>query len=623
MKKAYRVGVRRFLSDSELKKHIAVISDNVDVIDEITLFLEISHHGYYKLDVIKEICDTVKRRIPEYRKAGVKSVGINTLCTIGHLDECWDILPPVPFGTIVGPDGKISKSCMCPNSSDYLEYISEKYRIMAEAYPDYIKVNDDIPLDNHAVVKSEHGKKKKKCISDFNKSYGHNLSREELCRQLELSPEIYRQWDEFHIGIYENLGLAVEKAVHSVNEKIEIGLMIGSPLSKFEKAFGAVRVRPGGSFYTDDTPIEALIKAHRCGPQISDCIPEVQSDIQYEFENFPYQQLGKSNTLSRAECSLALMIGCNGIAYNTMMRYDFPAIYPLVRENSAYWDEMERKCRGKYNTGLNFFDLFVASDFNLLGVPVSYDKNAPASVLSGDYAKHLTDSEIRKLLSGGLLLDRQAFMILCDRGFSEYTGCRIKEDFTNSMTEFFTDDPINRTVEGFIRDPFMNFKGDRTVSSLELGDGCRCVATLKTVLGEDKGCCLSAFENSLGGRVAVSTYLPFEMLRYSQKRIQLLNLADWLCKGTDIRINADKKIAPFVRKGADGSIAVMLFNCDFDPTGEFTVTLRCDRTSGTVKLLRYDGSYQDLKTEKVSDGIEITVPDITPWHEAFITVSAE
>ena len=111
MKLAFRFGYFRYAEDRDFEENLAFIGENIDLVDEITLFVEFSHHGYWPIEWQKKSADLLERRVRAYRGAGVKSVGKNVLATIGHLDENFDILPAPPMQTMVGDDGRVSRSC--------------------------------------------------------------------------------------------------------------------------------------------------------------------------------------------------------------------------------------------------------------------------------------------------------------------------------------------------------------------------------------------------------------------------------------------------------------------------------------------------------------------------------
>jgi len=143
MKVAQRIHVHSWLDDKAFARATAFCLDYRDCMDEITLFTDDSHHGYRPLETIREYCAVMRKRLEWFRENGFKSVGVNVLCTIGHVDEAFTCFDS-PFVPITGFDGRRSKSCFCPEHKDLQAYVEEKYRIMAETNPDFLWVDDDI-----------------------------------------------------------------------------------------------------------------------------------------------------------------------------------------------------------------------------------------------------------------------------------------------------------------------------------------------------------------------------------------------------------------------------------------------------------------------------------------------
>lgn len=130
MKKALRIGYHRYYNDAVFAEHLAFIKRNADVIDELALFTEYSHYGYWDLETSAKNAEVIKNRIGQYRKAGIKRVGVNILCTMGHVEEGWDVFPKAPLQYQVNQDGAVSSSCLCPSNDAFLEYIKKDMRFM-------------------------------------------------------------------------------------------------------------------------------------------------------------------------------------------------------------------------------------------------------------------------------------------------------------------------------------------------------------------------------------------------------------------------------------------------------------------------------------------------------------
>ena len=121
MKTALRILDKTYFKDEDFKQHLEFVKENLDYIDEVTIFLEYCHHAYMPLDEVRKRMSVIKARIEEYRRLGIKSVGINVLNILGQTDEAWDVIPKSPVPTMVSHSGRVSPSCFCPNTEKFKE----------------------------------------------------------------------------------------------------------------------------------------------------------------------------------------------------------------------------------------------------------------------------------------------------------------------------------------------------------------------------------------------------------------------------------------------------------------------------------------------------------------------
>jgi hypothetical protein len=139
------------------------------------------------------------------KQAGIPSVGINVLATIGHANEAWDYNAPLPFQPMVGHDGLVSRGCACPNTKEFRNYVRAKYELVAKAKPDFIWVDDDIRMHQHGVA---YGCFCTTCLEIFNRISGGQLhTRESLVAALNdpARRELRLAWVEQNIRSLESL----------------------------------------------------------------------------------------------------------------------------------------------------------------------------------------------------------------------------------------------------------------------------------------------------------------------------------------------------------------------------------------------------------------------------------
>lgn len=616
MKKAFRFGYNRYTADNAFEENLQYVRENRDMIDEITLFVEYSHHGYWPLEWQEKSCAVLKDRMNRYRKAGIKSVGINVLATVGHIDESFDVLPKPPMQVMVGDDGSVSRSCPCINSGEYTEYILRRYEMLAECGPDFIWVDDDFRIPRHGVANPCFCPK---CVADFSEEYGHVFDRESLVAAIAADEEVKKAFDAFRIGKFTALAEKIERAVHAANPSVKIGFMTSPEwreviwLDKFKATMG----RPGGGFYKDDYPADVIRKAFDVEKQIA-LYPAYITDIQYEFENFPYQEFAKSQTLIKTECALALTNGCNGILYNAMFVYHYPRLMDTIRSCAKQWDILSDLCGKGTNRGI-FGNERACLFFAELGVPLAASiKEASAFVLCGEDARKLSDEEWLDLFKGGVLMDGDAFAEAEKRGFARYCGVATDRVFDNGMSERLTDHDLTGGRGGYKRDIFMNFWYDhKKVYTYKTAEGCGVLSNLEDVNHTPQGPACTVFENELGGRVCVAGYFFPEFFRCREMQQLLLNVLDYLSGKLPAKAYGDGRVHLSCRDGETHTVLCAV-NCSMD-TGDIVVEAVGDYKR--LLLIEKDGTTKELAAEPTESGVRLKLCGINAWD--YIVVLCE
>jgi hypothetical protein len=149
---SWRVGLPHWETDEAFGRPMGLLQKHRPVVDEVALFETITHHLYIPLDAFARRMDLAAQRLDACRQAGIPAAGINVLCTIGHINEAWSYIPPLPFQAMVGHDGGVSTGCACPNTPEMRAYVRAKYRLVATARADFIWVDDDIRMHNHGIM---------------------------------------------------------------------------------------------------------------------------------------------------------------------------------------------------------------------------------------------------------------------------------------------------------------------------------------------------------------------------------------------------------------------------------------------------------------------------------------
>ncbi len=638
---SYRIFPGQYESDEQFSRFLVFLKEYPDAVDEIALMDEpFPRPAGLPLEAVGTITERLKKRIAELRQAGIHSVGINVAHTLGH----WDVpgMPFTPLPPAVGHDGSRSTTCMCPNSSEFRDYIQKRYAMMASTGADFIWVDDDFRAQNHGPAYP--------CFCSLClQMFGREKERTALVAKLN-TPEntsLRKEWSEFCAVSLEGLARDIHSAVFNVNPKVELGLMTigysnstyaGYPIHRWMTAMGASRGRPGHGFYTDEKPGLLINKALDVARQVRD-YPSGVTTIAYELENAPYITLDKSVRTVINECTLALMMGCNGFALNMLNRYqgtleDFHPHMRAIAQERSQWKTLVDSSAGLPLAGFWPADhpmlmanrvvdekgwFFEGGSYNIqapnqlleMGIPFAADsRHALGTILSGKVAEAFTTEELRDMLSKSVMLDVFALSVLWERGLGDLTGVKPGEDVLVAVTERFTDHPLNGTNAGFVREAYAK-PGERPGTLIPISGGVIDLSHLVRHDGTDLGSCLTLYTNELGGRVAVSSYAPWNRIGLGPKRRQVIAMTDWLSEGRlPAIIDQTVRVAPFVRQSPDGRVVVVLFNTSLDATGMLTLRLRARPQH--VSQVSASG-FRPLGT-RVSEGETVVeVPSIPPW----------
>ena len=651
---AWRIFVHSYETDESFAGLQQFLLAHREVVDEVAFFETLTHHLYLPLEVFSERAAVLKRRVQSLKMAGIPSVGINVLCTLGHLNEGWHCWPPLPFQPMMGHDGSLSGSCACPNTAEFRAYIRAKYRLMAEAQPDFIWVDDDIRMHHHGV---NYACFCPACLAIFSRTTGREWERESLVAALDHQDgaALRQAWVRQNADTLTALLADVAETIHAVNPAIITGLMTagvewssysGYDFDRWFAALHATKGRPGGGYYSDHRPGEVIDKMIDIGRQLVH-MPDTVTDRQYELENYPYCRLDKAAATVVNECTLALASGTNGIAFNALGALDGRQLVerqPLmeaIARHRPYWEAIETAGKGlpvrglwpvwtaqkaekqQVEAGQSWWAYDGRYSFNRclglaeLGLPLCMAHAAADGViLTGRLPDLFTDEELREMLSGGVLLDTAALDVLGERGLGDLTGVQVAKRFDNGVKERFTADPLNGAAGATERYVNIEFWGDARGQADVLAPitpDVRILSELVNYQEEVHGPCMTAFENALGGRVVVAGFAPWTFLGSSAKRTQLQNIADWLTRGTlPLRIDSMVKMTPFFRLSADRTRgSLVLLNAGLDAIEQVELHLRIKQTP--IRLARPGQAPFDIAPEWSAEGCRLTLRDIPAW----------
>ena len=433
-------------------------------VDEIIVKVdaETFSHGHPTLEWVRAYQPKLARIREAMDRLGI-IFSINPWFTLGHCDRGWDGSSVPEIDRIVGHDGAACRECACPLSSAWREHLLAVWRLYAETGPRVLWVEDDIRNFNHSpatfgcfcpahlkMFSRRIGKKvgRKKVVQAILKSgKPHPWRREYLAMQGEIMVDVARQ---------------LSTAVQEVDPGIHLGLMSsghhyhsieGRKWTEFGEALAGDRAlysRPPLGMYTE-TSLHDLYYNQDSIKGTRRVLPRGVLE-QAEVDNGFFSLYTCSVAMTFLKIATSIGYGCDGVTMNlfdhngTPMEQE-PALGRFLSENKAFFSGLAGVCRrpGRYR-GVQLLHHPDASSFKVLsedseyssldpaqhagmehlealGIPTTYDDEDVVSV-SGQLLRALAKKQIRKLLSGGLLLDGSAARVLVERGFGNEIGLK-------------------------------------------------------------------------------------------------------------------------------------------------------------------------------------------------------
>jgi hypothetical protein len=650
MKISWRIDVSQWRPDTQFERLLAIFQAHNSVVDEVSLFVGdcFTWHGYLPLDEFNSQIDATRPRVAALKASGVRRVGFNLWPSFGCEGRVGaELRPPLPFQGMISYDGQVAYSIGCMNTAEFKAYWSAKFTLLAQEHPDFIWVDDDLRLTH---LGFPYPCFCPICLSLFQN--GRWASREALVAALNepAGAELRREWVDFNAASLESICRVAETVVHSVDPKIELGLMTVGPthttysgdfIARCMRALKSTTGRPGHGYYWDERPRDLFTKALDVGRQIRE-YPAAVTEIQYEHEEYPYIVLEKAYQTVVNEITASLAMGCTGVAMNhfplvptkldgyapllsrladerprwqavtsanvgTSLCGLWPAASPLLMANRAV-DE-----HGWFREGDPAYDVSTPNSWLEQGFAFSNrPETACGTLLAGRVVEALSDNEIRTALSGAVFMDRTALQVLWQRGFGEMTGVQLGEKQVG-VYEQLTDHPLNGLYAGDSR-----LSLDAGWALVPLNSQVQVLSRMVGLQGNDCGPCVTAFTNALGGRVVVMTYTPWRFLGVPSKWHQMRAMIDWATAGRmPLLLDRPLRVAPFVRlDSARKRATILLINNHLDATGTFEFTLRAGCRA--LHLVHADGSMSGMPIRSTAAGIEAVVENIEPWQAVML-----
>lgn len=647
---AARISLRisTFLWRNEARRNelLAMLEKQRGTVEEVAFFTSFTHPPLPYSTVVRH-AEELHTIMPCFRALGLR-VGINHLSTIGHVDENLENSLAEPWQKITDINGTVAKASYCPLDPRFQSYVHDCYKVLAEAGPDFIWIDDDVRMANHRPALMSCFCEL--CLGRFGEETGEVWTREKLSQAISdagnaTSRELRTKWIAHNRRTIDELFAGIRAAVDEVDPALPLGFMCcpmlyeGMAFTQWGQTLAGprgvpVKWRPGGGFYTDDQPLAMLRKAHVVG-RMAEAFPKADGDIQYEHENFPYQKLKKSETIFVAETGAALAAGCTGVALNLMGISPDPfaeylPYFGRIGTARPLFDRLvalagRSPCEGIWASmtpniwATNTEPLPCLTELAEIGLPPAYSRaGARVHALSAAAVHAFTRTELEGLFSEAVLLDGPALRNLQEMGLTDLVGFELVGSRDHDTIERFTDDALNGTHVGWWRDCRPSFWRTETFMLRPLCPSARVLAELIDFSRTSHGPVMGVFENRLGGRVAVLGYYPWTSLQNLAKSTQMKTLCRWLSRDhLPAYVSSFHKVALWCRHDANGAPVIPMINASADPVQGVRLHIRAQ---GRFELLRLDGCRENVQSTGRDGSYEVLeIPVLSPWETVLVT----
>ena len=541
-------------------------------------------------------------------------------------------------------DGTNEKRLACQLDPALKDYLTEYHKILASAGAEYVYIDDD----HRYIFNGRAGTWGCMCnlhIAEFSKYSNRQWTRETLQDAIYNDFEVRKQWITFLRGTLEEIAAVIEKAAHSVNPDMKIGVMVPClhamvssdyDLHKMARIFqpdGKYLLRPCIGPYCDRDRLQiipGLFYMESIGQLIGD-------DAEYtpEIETTPFTRFSKSMEVIRLHISQGIVNrmpnpAISACGYVGNGPFFEPAIAEMLKREKPYFDALLQIAPDRYtkkgigvkfsaksaiSTPVNhksitdyYWPAFTVHDFLAnSGFCLTYD-DSNVTLLAGDTVYALSDAELETLLQKNLILDADAAKAFAYRGYQKQVGCEIEEMNAVFGAEFFCDEEFCGKYTG----TYASLKDTAICDVKKITSIDPSARILSVITDHDRReVCPSMilFENSLGGKVAVMNYRinpvcgDMRHLISYQKQLLMRNIIE------NMNISA---LPAFIEEPScfalqyfnnGENIFVGIANTSYDVANEINITFNDDKADvANGRYLNEDGKLLPLSdiAEKIA-----------------------
>ena len=561
----------------------------------------------------------------------------------------WWVVPTLgggkyrPFQCMMDCDGNRTYAS-CPLDGRFVKDFSEKVAAcVRRARPSIVFFEDDYTLSNHGGMNAMKGCFCPLHLAAYGKRTGKAFSAAEIAAMFRKpTPDnapLRRQFARLSRDSLASLAQSIRAAIDGVDPSIRVCLcqsgfadIDGDATEAVARAF-AGGTRPmvrifGAGYFNENAPCtlpgelaHTFWSAQHLGRDI---------ELIHETDPYPHTRFYNSSLYLISELAGALMAGATGSYFYCTQYSDDPMgddgyarrLLSFKKRLEAVRDARAgmRPCgiRAVYTPEEVFMVRETAKSASAgmlpvhayflgkMGFPMTTADDASVVLLIGQTPSELSDEAVRRILSGGVLIDAEAALILSRRGFSPLMGCEAEVEPEDMLYKYEAIGPAagckalgrklyNRKTESL---PYIGWTPKKSaLAKLKPAEGAEIWSALYDLEDRFVAPATVCFTNGIGGRVAVlsrSLDAKAHPSIYSPRKQEMFhNLFARLAGERPIDVTAPHTPSTWlIAARNDRELLVMAENLCGEPRNDIVLRFAPEWRGGEAAHLQADGTWR-------------------------------
>ena len=520
---------------------------------------------------------------------------------------------------------------MCPLDPGFQEYIRKTVGSLAALRPDFMMVDDDFRMISWRNC----------CFCELHRRgfAAPGESAADFAARVDASPELARRYDAWLQKTLVDLAAVIREAADTTDAAMPISFCTCVGDYRYANAIinalnprgGQKVVRLNNSRYLTDSYRGFALRMYQTAVQVAAIdAPEIWA----EPDTYPQNRYSTGARAMHSHLTASIWEGCTGgkfwiSRFHTYEPESGRAYREILSRYSGFYRavaELKPRPRGiaaplpeepffnwnPLRTMEEAFRPLAAILFGRMGLVSHFARRHDgAKVLTGSEAAVFSDRELREFLSSSLMLDGDAAIEFCRRGFAAELGVKAEPWSAGRISgELLNGSELNEAAAGaFIVVGADSYKSVSCALLTPLSGDVRIHSSLVTqsfVGARDFKAVapgLATFVNPRGGKIVVfagsmvgSIVQEFFFLNESRRK-QLIGVLKWL-DAMEVYLDGDAEV---YLKYADTTAgrALMLLNLSADPIDEFDLVFP-HGVPDVLQRLNEDGIWEPVKAVRMA-----------------------